>query len=61
MYIYKYISAKGVLHLFDDMKEVDIQKPTGEIDVLIGYEYAGFHPLREQSVGHLIILSNQLL
>ena len=51
----KYISVKGVLHLFDDIKEVDIQRPTSEIDVLIEYEYAGFHPVREQSVSHLII------
>ena len=55
----KYISVKGVLHLFNDIKEVDIQRPTGEIDILVRYEYAGFHPVREQSVGHLIILNNQ--
>ena len=54
----KFFSIKGVLHLFDDIKEVDIQRPTGEIDVLFGYEYAGFHPVREQSVGHLIIGEN---
>ena len=41
------------------MKEVDIQRPTGEIDVLVGYEYTGFHPAGEQSVGPLIILNNQ--
>ena len=40
---------------------VDIQRPTGEIDVLVGYEYAGFHAVREQSVGHLIILNNQFV
>ena len=36
-----------------------IFKAHGEIDVLVGYEYARFHPAREQSVGHLIILNNQ--
>ena len=55
----KHISVKGVLHLFNDMKEVDIQRPTGEIDAFVGYEYAGFHPVREQSVGPLIILNKQ--
>ena len=55
----KYISVNGVVHLFDDIKEVDIQRPTDEIDVLVGYEYAGLHPVREQSVGLLIILNNQ--
>ena len=55
----KYISVKGVLHLFNGIKEVDIQRPTSKIDVLVGYEYAGFHPVREQSVGHWIILNNQ--
>ena len=39
----KYISVKGVLHLFNGIKEVDIQRPTGEINVVVGYEYAGFH------------------
>ena len=53
------MSVKGVLHLFNDIKDVDIQRPTGEIDVLVGYEYGRFHPVREQSVVHLVILNNQ--
>ena len=31
----KYISVKSVLHLLHDIKEADIQRFTGEIDVLI--------------------------
>ena len=36
----------------------DIQRPSGEVDLLIGYDYAGWHPTPEQANEHLIILSN---
>ena len=34
----KYMSVEGVLHLFNGIKEVDIQRPTDEIDILVGLE-----------------------
>ena len=34
----------GAHHLFRSVTKDDITRPTGEIDVLIGFEYAGFHP-----------------
>ena len=37
----------------DGLQKEDIGRPEGEIDVLIGFEYAGFHPVREQSSGHV--------
>ena len=33
----------------------DIQRPTsGEIEILIGMQYAAYHPIRIQAVGHLV-------
>lgn len=48
-----------VLHLFQGIKKKEVQRPSGQIDVLIGYEYAGYHPVREQSSEHLLLLRNQ--
>ena len=37
-----------------------IRRPTtGEIDMLIGYEYAGFHPQKIRSENHLLLLKNK--
>ena len=33
-------------------------RPMGEVDILIGYNYAAWHPIPEQTYGHLLILSN---
>ena len=53
------INVKGVIKLFKDVHEKDVNRPIGEIDALIGLEYAGFHPVREQYHGHLLLLKNQ--
>ena len=37
----------------------EVTRPEGEIDMLIGYEYAGFHPDKEKSVNHLVLLKNK--
>lgn len=38
----------------------EIQRPDeGEIDILIGMQYAGFHPVRVNSKGHLLVLQNR--
>ena len=55
----KRMDIKGVTHLFGDIKENEIQRPVGDIDVLMGFEYAGFHPVKEKGVGHLLLMSNQ--
>ncbi|XP_068692645.1 uncharacterized protein [Montipora foliosa] len=47
------IDIQGISKLFKDVHEEDLIRPTGEVDTLIGYEYADFHPLKEQSSGHL--------
>jgi hypothetical protein len=53
------INLNGVMHLFQNINKQEIQRPNGEIDVLIGHEYAGYHPEREQSSGHLLLLKNR--
>ena len=41
------------------MSKDDIAKPAGPVDVLIGCEYAAYHPQRTQNVGHLLLLQNR--
>lgn len=41
------------------MSKDDIMRPAGPVDVLIGYEYAAYHPQRTQNVGHLLLLQNR--
>ena len=37
----------------------EIKRPTGEIDMLIGFEYAAFHPEKERAHKHLLLLRNK--
>ena len=53
------IDVARVMHLFHGVHKTEVDRPTGEIDVLIGYEYAGFHPVGLQSSNHLLLLWNQ--
>ena len=46
------VNLDGVTNLLNVSRE-EITRPIGSVDVLIGYEYAGFHPEKEQSSGHL--------
>ena len=48
-----------MIKLFANTKKEEISRPSGEIDVLIGFEYAGYHPVREQSSGHLLVMRNR--
>ena len=50
----------NVKKLFSDLCHQDLfNRPTGDIDVLIGFEYVGFHLIRERSNGNLLQLSNR--
>lgn len=55
------INIDGVLKLFKDTTVQDLRdRPDkGEIDCLVGYEYAALHPIRKQAVGHLLLLENR--
>ena len=53
------IDLSKITHLFKGVPMRELQRPQGEIDVLIGFEYAGFHPLRKKSNGHLLLMENR--
>ena len=53
------VSVNNVVHLFKDVTLEEIRRPTGSVDVLIGYGYAGYHPVPEQKSGHLLLLRNR--
>lgn len=53
------IDQNAVQQLFKDVPNAGIDRPVGEVDVLIGFNYANFHPQREQSVEHLLLLKNR--
>ena len=53
------LSVNNVVHLFKDFTLEEIRRPTGSVDVLIGYGYAGYHPFPEQKSGHLLLLRNR--
>ena len=56
----KAMNIDGVRTLFKSPKAQDVDRPKeGEIDCLLGYEYAAFHPVRIQAIGHLLLLHNR--
>ena len=55
----KDINIKEALKLFKNVTVDDICRPTGEIDVLVGFEYAGYHPSKKESIEHLLLLENR--
>ena len=52
------VELNPIIQNFENVDLRDIQRPPGEVDLLIGYDYAGWHPIPENTNGHLIILSN---
>ena len=53
------VSTENLANLFKGVPKDDIMRPAGPVDVLIGYEYAAYHPQRTQNVGHLLLLQNR--
>lgn len=47
------VSVNNVVHLFKDVAPEEMRRPTGSVDVLMGYGYARYHPVPEQKSGHL--------
>ena len=45
--------------LFQNVNSNDIKRPEGQVDLLIGYDYASLHPMREQSNGNIILLDSE--
>ena len=67
-----FIKAFGIEEISSKIKEVDIhqvkhlfpqsvseiQRPTGCIDLLVGFNYAGIHPIVKESHGNLLLMTN---
>ncbi|XP_038055192.1 uncharacterized protein LOC119727399 [Patiria miniata] len=53
------IDVHRVPSLFDDVSDTEIERPRGQVDLLIGFEYAGYHPTRLKAVDHLLVLENR--
>jgi len=51
-------NTESLASLFQ-IEAAQVQRPHGEIDMLVGFEYAGFHPQREKSIDHLLLMSNK--
>ena len=55
----KNVNITGVLKDFENIQLNEVKRPKGEIDILIGFDYAGYHPIKVQSNGHLLVMQNQ--
>ena len=56
------VCKKNLARVKDQFKNLSpyaIKRPTGETDVLIGFEYTRFYPVQEQSCDHLLVLENR--
>ena len=52
------LDLRPIVNRFNNIKVGDIRRPTGDVDIPIGYDYAGWHPIPQQTRKHLVILSN---
>ena len=46
------IELGNAIKRFEGVNESDVRREAGEVDMLIGFEYAGYHPEKEQSIQH---------
>ena len=54
------IDVMGIQRLFWDIDMKTIDRPrNGEIDCLIGLDYAGYHPVRQKASDHLLLMKNR--
>ena len=53
------IDSTFIASMFNNVLQKDINRPEGKVDVLIGYQYAAYHPQKEQNNGHLLLLENR--
>ena len=53
------INFQRISKLFRTQLKSAKQKESEEIDVLISLQYAGYHPVRKEVKGHLLLLENQ--
>ena len=54
-----FVSPETVSSHFREINFQDVEQPLGSVDLLVGSDYAGFHPTVEQVNGHFVVLSNK--
>ena len=52
------LDLTNVTQLFTNLAESEVCRPIGEIDVLIGLDYAAFQPQIKDAVDHLVVVEN---
>ena len=52
------VDVENFCTLFHNISHTDISRPSGEIDILVGYNYAIWHPVKVQENNQLLLLSN---
>ena len=54
------IDMDGVKQLFVSDEAVKAQRPrAGTVELLIGFSYAAYHPVKVEGVGHLLLMKNR--
>ena len=53
------MQLSGVMQLFEGTDETKLQKPKGEVDVLIGFGSAGCFSFWEKSADHLLVIHSR--
>ena len=54
----QHVDVTQVISNFEEIGASDIERPSGFVDLLIGFNYASIDPTREMSAGNLILLCN---
>ena len=52
------VDLRPIVKHFPNIKIDDVARLSGEDDILIGYDYAGWHPTPEIVSGHLLLLND---
>lgn len=52
----KEIKLDHLKHLFEELST--IKRPSGHVDLLIGFNYAGIHPVMKKAHGNLLLMEN---
>ena len=54
------VKLDDIVVMFHELRQSKLDRPNnGNIDCLIGFQYAAFHPVRKQAIGHLLLLENK--
>ena len=51
------IKLDVVLHLLKNLREKEVERPSGKTEALIGLQYADYHPVQKHNEGHLLVIS----